>query len=237
MHSSVKLGSATPKAPDVTPDNGYEFTGWNPTVAETVTEDVTYIAQYKIKDDLSYTVHYYWNGTNDKVAEDIVVESQTFNTIVTETPVPVNGYTPVSADSKTITIGTGTNANVITFYYYKNVELVANSATHTFDNTAKTVSGYKAYSTEDTVKETELNITFNGVTATRTETQPNTYDVKFSNDPIGTKDTTDKYIVTKTTNGTLTINPAYQIYTNIKTHRKMHPHVPLIMLIMLTALQ
>ena len=216
VHSSVKLGSATPKAPDVTPDNGYEFTGWDPTVAKTVTEDVTYTAQYKIKDDLSYTVHYYWNGTNESVAEDKTVDDKTFNETVTETPVPVNGYTPVSADSKTITIGTDTNANVITFYYYKNVELVANSATHTFDNTAKTVSGYKAYSTEDTVKETELNITFNGVTATRTETQPNTYDVKFSNDPIGTKDTTDKYIVTKTTNGTLTINPAYQIIYEYK---------------------
>ncbi len=209
VHSSVKLGSATPEAPDVTPDNGYEFTGWDPTVAKTVTEDVTYTAQYKIKDDLSYTVHYYWNGTNDKVAEDKVVESQTFNTIVTEKPAAVTGYTPVSDAAVELTIGTGTN--VITFYYYKNVELVANSATHTFDNTAKTVSGYKAYSTEDTAKETELNITFNGVTATRTETQPGTYDVTFTGTTVGAKDTTDKYIVTKATAGELIINPAYQI--------------------------
>lgn len=64
--TSVKLGSNTPAAPAVTPDDGYEFTGWNPTIAETVTEDVTYTAQYKIKDNLSYTVHYYWNGTTDK---------------------------------------------------------------------------------------------------------------------------------------------------------------------------
>ena len=207
--TSVKLGSNTPAAPAVTPDDGYEFTGWNPTIAETVTEDVTYTAQYKIKDNLSYTVHYYWNGTTDKVAEDKTVDGQTFGTEVTEEPAAVTGYTPVSADSKTITIGTGTN--VITFYYYKNVELVANSATHTFDNTAKTVSGYKAYSTEDTAKETELNITFNGVTATRTETQPGTYDVTFTGTTVGAKDTTDKYIVTKATAGELIINPAYQI--------------------------
>ena len=209
VYSSVKLGSATPKAPDVTPDNGYEFTGWDPTVAKTVTEDVTYTAQYKIKDDLSYTVHYYWNGTNESVKADNVVTGQTFNTIVTEKPATVNGYTPVSDAAVELTIGTGTN--VITFYYYKNVELVANSATHTFDNTAKTVSGYKAYSTEDTAKETELNITFNGVTATRTETQPNTYDVTFTGTPVGAKDTSDKYIVTKATAGELIINPAYQI--------------------------
>lgn len=211
VHSKLQLNSRTPVAPEVTADDGYYFTGWEPTVAETVTGNATYTAQYKIKDDLSYTVHYYWNGTNDKVAEDKTVDSQTFNTIVTEKPAAVTGYTPVSADSKTITIGTDTNANVITFYYYKNVELVANSATHTFDNTAKTVSGYKAYSTEDTAKETALNITFDGVTATRTETQPNTYDVTFTGTPVGAKDTSDKYIVTGTTNGELIINPAYQI--------------------------
>ena len=199
--------------------NGYTFSGWSTTDA-TVGSDgsftmpsnkVTLTGSWALRSDLSYTVHYYWNGTNDKVAEDKTVDSQTFNETVTETPVPVNGYTPVSADSKTITIGTGTNANVITFYYYKNVELVANSATHTFDNTAKTVSGYKAYSTEDTAKETALNITFDGVTATRAETQPNTYDVTFTGTPVGAKDTSDKYIVTETTNGELIINPAYQI--------------------------
>lgn len=224
VYSSVKLGSATPKAPDVTPDNGYEFTGWDPTVAKTVTEDVTYTAQYKIKDDLSYTVHYYWNGTNESVKADNVVTGQTFNTIVTEKPATVNGYTPVSDADVELTIGTGTNE--ITFYYYKNVELVANSATHTFDNTAKTVSGYKAYSTEDTAKETELNITFNGVTATRTETQPNTYDVTFTGTPVGAKDTSDKYIVTKATAGELIINPAYQIIYEYKNAPENAPTCP-----------
>lgn len=224
--TSVKLGSNTPAAPAVTPDDGYEFTGWNPTIAETVTEDVTYTAQYKIKDNLSYTVHYYWNGTTDKVAEDKTVDGQTFGTEVTEEPAAVTGYTPVSADSKTITIGTDTNANVITFYYYKNVELVANSATYPFDNTAKTVSDYKAYSTEDTAKETELNITFNGVTATRTETLPGTYDVTFTGTTVGAKDTSDKYIVTKATDGKLIINPAYQIIYEYKNAPENAPTCP-----------
>lgn len=224
--TSVKLGSNTPAAPAVTPDDGYEFTGWNPTIAETVTEDVTYTAQYKIKDNLSYTVHYYWNGTNESVKADNVVTGQTFNTIVTEKPATVNGYTPVSNSAVKLKIGTDTNANVITFYYYKNVELVANSATHTFDNTAKTVSGYKAYSTEDTAKETELNITFDGVTATRTETQPGTYDVTFTGTTVGAKDTSDKYIVTKTTDGELTIDPAYQIIYEYKNAPENAPTCP-----------
>ena len=198
---------------------GYTFSGWTTSDA-TVGSDgsftmprknVTLTGSWTLRSDLSYTVHYYWNGTTTSVKADDVVTGQTFGTEVTEKPETIDGYTPVSADSKTITIGTDTNANVITFYYYKNVELVANSATHTFDNTAKTVSGYKAYSTEDTAKETALNITFDGVTATRTETKPNTYDVTFTGTPVGAKDTSDKYIVTKATAGELIINPAYQI--------------------------
>ena len=214
--------------------NGYTFSGWSTTDA-TVGSDgsftmpsnkVTLTGSWTLRSDLSYTVHYYWNGTTDKVAEDKTVDGQTFGTEVTEEPAAVTGYTPVSADSKTITIGTDTNANVITFYYYKNVELVANSATYPFDNTAKTVSDYKAYSTEDTAKETELNITFNGVTATRTETLPGTYDVTFTGTTVGAKDTSDKYIVTKATDGKLIINPAYQIIYEYKNAPENAPTCP-----------
>lgn len=213
---------------------GYTFSGWTTSDAAVSSDgsftmpskEVKLTGSWTLRSDLSYTVHYYWNGTNDKVAEDKTVDGQTFNETVTETPVPVNGYTPVSNSAVELKIGTDTNANVITFYYYKNVELVANSATHTFDNTAKTVSGYKAYSTEDTAKETELNITFDGVTATRTETQPGTYDVTFTGTTVGAKDTSDKYIVTKTTDGELTIDPAYQIIYEYKNTPENAPTCP-----------
>lgn len=213
---------------------GYTFSGWTTSDAAVSSDgsftmpskEVKLTGSWTLRSDLSYTVHYYWNGTNDKVAEDKTVDGQTFNETVTETPVPVNGYTPVSNSAVELKIGTDTNANVITFYYYKNVELVANSATHTFDNTAKTVSGYKAYSTEDTAKETELNITFDGVTATRTETQPGTYDVTFTGTTVGAKDTSDKYIVTKATDGKLTIDPAYQIIYEYKNTPENAPTCP-----------
>lgn len=211
---------------------GYEFSGWTTSDA-TVGSDgsftmprknVTLTGSWTLRSDLSYTVHYYWNGTTTSVKADDVVTGQTFNTIVTEKPATVPGYTPVSDAAVELTIGTGTNE--ITFYYYKNVELVANSATYLFDNTAKTVSGYKAYSTEDTAKETELNITFNGVTATRTETQPDTYDVTFTGTPVGAKDTSDKYIITKATPGELIINPAYQIIYEYKNAPENAPTCP-----------
>ena len=196
--TSVKLGSNTPAAPAVTPDDGYEFTGWNPTIAETVTEDVTYTAQYKIKDNLSYTVHYYWNGTNESVKADNVVTGQTFNTIVTEKPATVPGCTPVSADSKTITIGTDTNANVITFYYYKNVELEANSDTVTYDGEEHSVSGFTG---------APEGADFSAIKVGATGTEAGTYPANFADNTVGTVDATGKYIVTKTTNGNLTIDP------------------------------
>ena len=216
VHSSVKLGSATPKAPDVTPDNGYEFTGWDPTVAETVTKDVTYTAQYKIKDDLSYTVHYYWNGTNDKVAEDKTVDGQTFNETVTETPVPVNGYTPVSADSKTITIGTG--ANEIIFYYYKNVTLTAEDRIVTYNGQEQTVNtGYDVVVKADNGKDFKLSgVDFKGVYASGTGKEVGKYDIDFVGETVGKTDATAKYIVANTVKGTLTITPIDTVVVTIK---------------------
>lgn len=211
---------------------GYTFSGWTTSDAAVSSDgsftmpskEVKLTGSWTLRSDLSYTVHYYWNGTNESVKADNVVTGQTFNTIVTEEPATVIGYTPVSDAAVELKIGTGTNE--ITFYYYKNVELVANSATYLFDNTAKTVSDYKAYSTEDTAKETELNITFDGVTATRTETQPGTYDVTFTGTTVGAKDTSDKYIVTKTTDGELTIDPAYQIIYEYKNTPENAPTCP-----------
>lgn len=216
VYSSVKLGSATPKAPDVTPDDGYEFTGWDPTVAKTVTEDVTYTAQYKIKDDLSYTVHYYWNGTNDKVAEDKTVDGKTFNETVTEKPATVPGYTPVSADSKTITIGTGTNE--ITFYYYKNVTLTAEDRIVTYNGQEQTVNtGYDVVVKADNGKDFKLSgVDFKGVHASGTGKEVGKYDIDFVGETVGKTDTTAKYIVANTVKGSLTITPIDTVVVTIK---------------------
>ena len=158
--------------------------------AENVVETVTYTK----RTDLSYTVHYYWNGTTESVAPDKTVPGQTFNASVTESPVAVTGCTPVNEDSKTITITTG--ANVINFYYYKNVELTANSKTETYDGTEKSVSGYTG---------APEGVTFNGISASGSGTDVGEYNVIFAEGTLNTVDTTNKYIVTKATPGKLTI--------------------------------
>lgn len=219
---SYKAGD-TVKVADAPTLAGYEFSGWTTSDA-TVGSDgsftmpsnkVTLTGSWTLRSDLSYTVHYYWNGTNDKVAEDKVVESQTFNTIVTEKPATVPGYTPVSADSKTITIRTGTNE--ITFYYYKNVTLTAEDRIVTYNGQEQTVNtGYDVVVKADNGKDFKLSgVDFNGVHASGTGKEVGKYDIDFVGETVGKTDTTAKYIVANTVKGTLTITPIDTVVVTI----------------------
>ena len=220
--ASYKAGEPVKVAPAPTL-NGYTFSGWS-TSDVTVGSDgsftmpskkVTLTGSWTLRSDLSYTVHYYWNGTNDKVAEDKVVESQTFNTIVTEKPATVPGYTPVSADSKTITIGTGTNE--ITFYYYKNVTLTAEDRIVTYNGQEQTVNtGYDVVVKADNGKDFKLSgVDFKGVHASGTGKEVGKYDIDFVGETVGKTDTTAKYIVANTVKGTLTITPIDTVVVTI----------------------
>lgn len=63
VHSGLDYGSYTPTY-DGTPQRpDYNFVGWSPTVAQTVTEDATYTAQWEaIVDMYSYRVEYYYQS-------------------------------------------------------------------------------------------------------------------------------------------------------------------------------
>lgn len=223
--ASYKAGEPVKVAPAPTL-NGYTFSGWSTTDA-TVGSDgsftmpsnkVTLTGSWTLRSDLSYTVHYYWNGTNDKVAEDKVVDGQTFGTEVTEEPAAVTGYTPVSADSKTITIGTDTNANVITFYYYKNVTLTAEDRIVTYNGQEQTVNtGYDVVVKADNGKDFKLSgVEFRGVYASGTGKEVGEYAIEFVGETVGQTDTTAKYIVANTVKGTLTITPIDTVVVTIK---------------------
>ena len=149
---------------------------------------------YTKRSDLSYTVHYYWNGTTTSVKESKTVTGQTFNASVTEKPIAIEGYTPVSMASKTVTITIG--ENVINFYYYKNVELTAVSDSKVYNGSLQTISGYTG---------APEGVTFNGISASGSGTDVGEYNVIFDGTPVGKVDTTNKYIVTETTPGKLTI--------------------------------
>ena len=111
----VPFEDTTPAFNGTPTRDGYVFAGWKPAVTDTVTESVTYAAQWKARTDLSYTVHYYLKNTTKKVAADKTVDGQTFNDTVTENAIRISGYRVYGDSEKSITIGTGTNE--IIFYY------------------------------------------------------------------------------------------------------------------------
>lgn len=175
--------------------NGY--TADTPVVSGTMpAENVEVTVAYTKRTDLSYTVHYYWNGTTESVAPDKTVPGQTFNASVTESPIAIEGYTAVSNARQTITIGTGTNE--INFYYYKNVELTANSDEVIYDGKEHSVSGFTG---------APADADFSAITVGAKGTEVGTYPANFTEGTKGTVDANKKYIVTEANNGQLKINP------------------------------
>lgn len=172
-------------------------------------EDVTETVTYTKRSDLSYTVNYYWNDT--KVQASKTVDGKTFESSVTEAPETIEGYTPVSGASKTITIGV--ENNVIDFYYYKNVKLAANSKTETFDNTEKSVSGFTG-APEDAE--------FTAITVGAKGTSAGEYPAEFPEGTVGTVDATKKYIVVEANDGMLVITAdANEVVVIIRGHNDM----------------
>lgn len=214
MHTDVTV-AAEPKL------DSYVFSGWTTTDAAVSSDgkfkmpgqNVTLTGSWTLRSNLSYTVNYYWNGTTDKVAPSKTVGGQTFGAIVTEKPAAIDGYTAVSADSKSLTIGTG--KNVINFYYYQNVTLTANSGTAVYDGEEHSVSGFT--SAPD-------GADFSAVTIGAKGTNVGTYPAQFQEGTVGTVDATEKYIVAEAKDGLLTIMPIGGIVVTITGNTGSRPY-------------
>ena len=216
------------------PKDGYEFDRWIRVTPEKTIEgagsaltdemarpnlnqedglyqETEFKAIFKPRTNLSYTVNYYWNGTTEKVTESKTIGGKMFGEEFTESPVGVEGYTPVSTKSQTITLGTGKNE--INFYYYKNVELIANSDEKTYDGKPKSVSGYTSAVAEvqedgtvEYVPWTGEPLTFEFVGAFGSGKDAGDHEVTFKEGSLG--ENNGLYYVKKVQPGTLTIKPA-----------------------------
>ncbi len=219
------------------PKEGYEFDRWIRVSPETTIEgaDSTltdekarpnlnqkdglyqkteFKAIFRPQTNLSYTVNYYWNGTEIPVKPSKTVLHQTFGEEVTESPIGADDYTPLSNEPKKIKIGADSTQNVITFYYYRNVKLTANSDTKTYNGKNQSVSGYTCAVAEmkngrlEYVPWTgEKPLIFDGISASGSgkDVNENGYPVTFNKTPIGEHD--DLYYVIESQTGTLTITP------------------------------
>lgn len=175
------------------------------------------ITFYYKKAPASYTVNYYWNGTKDEVAESKTVSTGCYvNDPVEESPILVDGCTPVSTDSQKIKLVKDENKNEINFYYYKNVELTANSNEATYNGEEHSVSGFTG---------APEGADFSEITVGASGTNAGTYSASFAEGTVGKVDKTGKYIVTKATDGRLLISPVTdQVTVTITGNKDTKPY-------------
>ena len=166
------------------------------------------------KDSVAYTVNYYLNGTETKVA-DSDTKSAAWGSVVsvTDCAKTIVGYTVVPGQDATITVNRD-GSSVINVNYYQNVTLIANSDTKTYNGTEQSVSGFTG---------APEGADFSAVTVRAAGTNVGTYaatlpdGTKFADGVVGTVDATCKYIVTEAKNGDLLIKPyANEIVIKIK---------------------
>ena len=204
--------------------DGYVFSGWATADAEvnnngTFTmpgKDVKLTGSWQPRGDLSYTVNYYWNGTTTPVAPSKTVNNVTFGAnITTEAPIAVEGCTAVPGQTCNLTIGTDVSKNVIDFYYYKNVDLVAKSDTVTYNGEEHSVSGFTG-APEDA--------NFSNISVGAKGTEVGEYNAAFTKSTTGTVDTTKKYIVVSAKDGKLIITPIDAVVVTITGKTDTKPY-------------
>ena len=154
----------------------------------------------------SCTVRYLWNGTNEKVAEDDVFDSQTVSKTFTADPKTIANCTivPEHNVTKSITVNPKSDNNVITFYYYKNVTLTANSDTLEYNGFEQSVEGFTG-APEDA--------DFSAITVGAKGTDAGVYPAEFAAGTVGTTDAAKKYIVVEANDGSLVISPISAVIT------------------------
>ena len=110
--ATVQAGDIAKAAPA-----GYKFKAIDPEVeaGSKVANGTVITLTYEKRTDLSYTVYYLEEGTNNVLIEAKTVEGQTFGSEVTEKAESIDGYTIVGDDSQSIKIGV--EKNEIVFYY------------------------------------------------------------------------------------------------------------------------
>lgn len=127
VHSDVRAGDATPAFGGKTERTGYDFAGWNPALAKTVTADVTYVATWNAK-TVAYVVEHYKLSSTGKSAKlaDTDTLSGKVDEKVTAQPKDYEGYTyePAFSNDKFTAVESGVvladGSLVLKLYYSPN---------------------------------------------------------------------------------------------------------------------
>ena len=225
VHSNLKMHKATPKAPTVKAADGYYFTGWLPVVADTVTGDATYVAQYEKKTVITVTANSdskEYNGAAQSVEgytvaglDDGYVLSgltatvsgtnvDTYTNAVTGTPV-------ITKDGKDVTeqftVNTKNGTLTIT---KKALTITADSASKTYDGTPLTKDTYTVSGLAAGDSAASVTVTGSQTIVGTSANVPSAAVIK-----DGDTDVTANYDITYV-NGTLTVTELEGVIVTIK---------------------
>ncbi len=176
------------------------------TLVEGETPEIVF---YYEKDAANYQVNYFLNGTEQKVA-DSETQSAPWGSEVAASNLAkaIDGYTVVPGQTTTATVELD-GSIVINIYYYQNVTLTASSATTEYTGELQHVESY----TCDVADAAFAGVTLLGGKGTDAGDYPYT----FASGTAGTVSTDGKYIVAKTNDGKLVINPnSQQVVVKVK---------------------
>ncbi len=185
----------------------------------------TYYAKFHYKDECLKTVtaNYYWIGDKDNPNKKTIITSTVVETdkkigenVSSDVRDDIINYKAVDTTRKSITVNSDDSKNVINFYYYKRVKLVAKSAEFPFDFNEHSVSGFDSYWTRDTKRENPLSITFAELSASATGKNIANYTssvTKTSGTVEGTVDDSGLYYVESTVDGSLSIKDVLAMKT------------------------
>ena len=161
---------------------------------------------YTKKTDLSYTVNYYWNGTNPLIPiKNSESGTGTYGkTVNPDTDVP--GYTLVPGQTTSLEIKDDPDQpNVLNLYYYKNVKLKANDTSRVYNGAKQTILSSEEYTVITTLDNQVVETTFDkeiNVTGSGTDVGSN-YTMYFPKKEIGIHN--EQYYVVGYENGKLSI--------------------------------
>ena len=220
VHENVKHGTATPDAPAVTPESGYYFTGWAPEIANTVTEDVTYTAQYTQQGAVTVTGKTdsvtYDGKAHDLNEYDVVGLNEGYTLTVTYTG--ANGtdagtYTGAFSGTVKITDKDGTD---VTYKYAvklnpgkltidkRAITITADSDTKIYDTDPLTKNSYQITAGSRADRQEIASVTITGIQTEVGESDNVPSDAKIVD--AGGNDVTANYAITYV-NGKLTVTP------------------------------
>ncbi len=140
--------------PEITAPEGWIFNGWKyngnaVTSVEMPAGDITIVGTFT--EQKAYTVKYLLNGTDISV-KDADTGTENVGESVEATAPDLAGYTFAGTDAEknqTITVVSDASANVITFYYYKNVTVTANDDTKVYGDNNPAAFGATVTGTRD----------------------------------------------------------------------------------------